>query len=178
MHGNLFRQRWRRNLGQVATTVARGTVGFRQRRWWPSWSAWCMANCSRWWRHWTSEGQRHDGGGPTGTCCSASCSTTFASEGESQRRVASADPLDANNNPVFMIFCIHIYVNVNKFLWYIFQSMTLLLFIVRLWYFYSHFTQTIYWFYALSRYLIQCVLGSYHLRHIYKIFMTHIYAMK
>jgi hypothetical protein len=72
----------------------------------------------------------------------------------SEARVASAAPLDASDNPIFMIFCIHIYANVNRFLWYIFRFMAPLLSIVCLWYLYSHFTQMIYWFYTLSRYLI------------------------
>lgn len=51
-------------------------------------------------------------------------------------------------------------------------------FYVCLGYFYSHFTQTIYWFYSLSCYLISCVLGSYHLRHMYKIFTTHTFTQR
>jgi hypothetical protein len=41
-------------------------------------------------------------------------------------RVASVAPLDASDNLVFMIFCLHIYFNINRFLRYIFQFMTLL----------------------------------------------------
>jgi hypothetical protein len=33
-----------------------------------------------------------------------------------EARMASAAPLDASDGPVFMIFCIHIYANVNRFL--------------------------------------------------------------
>ena len=32
-----------------------------------------------------------------------------------EARVASAAPLDASDKSIFMIFCIHIYVNVNRF---------------------------------------------------------------
>jgi hypothetical protein len=78
----------------------------------------------------------------------------------SQRHVLWATaPLGRERHRVFMLLCIHIYVNVNRCLRHIFQSMVVLQSIVCLGYFYSNFMQTFIDFYALSCYLTQCVYG-------------------
>jgi hypothetical protein len=45
---------------------------------------------------------------------------------------AAMAPLGASDNPIFMLLCIHIYVNVNRFLRHIFQFMAPLPSIVSL----------------------------------------------
>jgi hypothetical protein len=81
-----------------------------------------------------------------------------ASSVRSQRCVRRpTTPLGREQRRVFILLCIHIYVNINRCLRHIFQSMTTLPSIVCLWHFYSHFTLTFIDLYTLSRYLTQCV---------------------
>jgi hypothetical protein len=102
-----------------------------------------------------------------------------ASSVESQRRMRLAmAPLGHERQCVFMILCIHIYVNVNRCLRHIFQSMATFPSIVYLWYFYSHFTQTFIDVNAIYRYLTQCVyeVSNIYVSSVFTIKIERFYA--
>jgi hypothetical protein len=81
------------------------------------------------------------------------------------------------SGPVFMLFCIHIYANVNRFLGHIFQFKALLP-SIRLYDIFIHILRKRFIdFMHYLVYLIQRVMGSYHLRHMYNIYLrrTHLH---